>query len=355
MPTKLCECGCEMYFSRRPPDGAGKWESRKYFSKACVIRDNKLRQKGMVRRIDKTTVGKEYVAPQKVILRDERLLGRYISFLEKQGKTFNFILALICTALLAAIDWVEPNDFSLDFLYLLPIVLTTWLSGKGYGYIMSAICAATWTINKLSANSLTLIWNIVTSFGIFMFFVALVCEVRKLMQNENRMVRTDPLTEVMNSRAFYEIVGYEILKEHRHSAPFSLGFIDLDNFKQVNDRYGHKKGDQVLKAVATCLVQHLRKTDVVARYGGDEFVVYLPDTDLTAAQVAIGKVREFLLKTLEKYDLVVTCSIGIVTCIHPPDDLDEVVSLADNMMYEVKRSGKNNVRYELFARPASQR
>lgn len=291
----------------------------------------------------------------KVISKDMSLFGRYFSFLERQGKVFNFILALICAALLAAIDWVDPNNFSLGFFYLLPIVLTTWFSGKGYGYIIAALCAATWTIDNLPTNPLTLIWNTISCFGIFMILAVLVHEVKKMLQNEQRMARTDPLTEVMNLRAFSEVVGYEILRQHRHSVPFSVGFIDLDNFKMVNDKYGHQTGDQVLKAVATCLVQQLRKTDLVARYGGDEFVVFLPATDLTAAEVAIRKVRECLLKTLATYDSAVTFSIGVVICTHPPDDLDEVVSLADNLMYEVKHSGKNDVRYKVFATTASQK
>lgn len=287
--------------------------------------------------------------------RVENLIGRYFAFLEKQGKTFNFIFALIWTSLLAAIDWYDPNNLSFGFFYLLPIAMTSWFSGKAYGCIISSICAVCWTIDNLSAKPLTLIWNIASCFCISFIFVILIHKVKLMLQNEYRLSRTDPLTGVMNSGAFAELVGYEILRQHRSITPFSLAFIDLDNFKLVNDHHGHQKGDQVLKAVATCMVQYLRKTDVVARYGGDEFVVFLPVTDLKAAQVAIVKVRDCLLKTVAMYDSVVTFSIGVVTCTHPPNDLDEVVTLADELMYKVKNSGKNNVKYKEINKPFRQK
>jgi diguanylate cyclase (GGDEF)-like protein len=285
--------------------------------------------------------------------RVETLLETYFVFLERQGKTFNFVLALACVALLGAFDLSDTRNYSLTFFYLFPIALTTWFSGLYYGFAIATLCTVILTVDILPLKPFVLVWNASSTFGIFIVAAILIYRVRMMLQNEQRMARTDQLTGVMNYQAFSEAVSYEILRQQRHNIPFSLGYIDLDNFKYVNDRYGHQKGNQVLKVVAACLVQHLRKTDRVARYGGDEFVVLLPETDYETAQVAIMKVRECLLGAMSSDNSAVTFSIGVVTCAQPPEDLDEVVSMADALMYEVKNSGKNNVKFAELTRPAS--
>jgi diguanylate cyclase (GGDEF)-like protein len=149
----------------------------------------------------------------------------------------------------------------------------------------------------------------------------------------------------MNLRAFSELVEYEVLRLQRTNSPFSIAYLDLDNFKMVNDRYGHKKGDEVLKATVENLVGSLRKTDVVARIGGDEFAIFLPETDSETVRVVMGKVRERLHVLAESEQWITTFSMGVITCEHGDCELDKIISIADQLMYEVKTSGRNNVRY----------
>ena len=129
--------------------------------------------------------------------------------------------------------------------------------------------------------------------------------------------------------------------------------MDVDDFKQVNDRHGHSAGDRLLKAVADSIGQNVRDVDTVARLGGDEFAVLMPETGETAAQVVIRRVRRQLLEASRREGLPVTFSIGVVTWYAPPATVDEVLRAADSLMYAAKRLGKNTVRHTVATTPAN--
>lgn len=191
-----------------------------------------------------------------------------------------------------------------------------------------------------------------STFAIFCAVSVMISKIHKLLKRERRLSRRDPLTGVMNIRAFSEIVEYEILRLNRDGSPFSIAYLDLDNFKTVNDNYGHKKGDELLKAVVTDLAGNLRQTDVIARVGGDEFAIFLPGTYNNEVQVVMEKIRKQLQELMESLQKNVTFSMGVISCDHSDADFDEIISIADSLMYEVKRAGKNNIRYSTL--PASE-
>jgi diguanylate cyclase (GGDEF)-like protein len=113
----------------------------------------------------------------------------------------------------------------------------------------------------------------------------------------------------------------------------------------VNDLFGHKMGDTVLRYVASELKSKLRKTDIIARLGGDEFALLLPSTRLPEAEVVISKVRTNLTEEMRQRNWPVTFSMGVVVCIAPPHSVEQIIDMADELMYEVKNSTKNNVRF----------
>ena len=125
----------------------------------------------------------------------------------------------------------------------------------------------------------------------------------------------------------------------------TVAYIDLDNFKQINDQFGHAAGDVLLRVVAETLQTNLRRTDIIARMGGDEFVVLLPETNEESARIAIAKVRDSLLGIMAQNKWAVTFSIGAITFFSFAANPDELIRKVDELMYSVKVGGKNNIRF----------
>ena len=274
------------------------------------------------------------------------LSSRCVSFLESKGQFFNFLLGILCVCLIAAFEISNHNEYFLSFIYLFPIALTSWLSGKPYGITLSVLATAILTVEKLPENPLALAWNTLSTLSVFVTVTFLVDSFKKLRETERQLSRSDPVTGVLSHRAFSELVGYELLRLRRNIVPFSVGFIDLDNSEATIA--GQNKRDELLKTVADCLVNQVRRTDLVARIDTDEFIVYFPATDEVAVQVPIQKVWQRVMTAVQQCDRSVTVNVGVVTCHYPPDCLEEIISYADAFMHEVKKYGKERVRYTVF-------
>jgi diguanylate cyclase (GGDEF)-like protein len=170
---------------------------------------------------------------------------------------------------------------------------------------------------------------------------------KSLLKKEHELARIDPLTNVPNRRAFYEALDKERVRSLRYRRPLTIAYVDLDNFKKVNDALGHAVGDELLVQVAAGLSCNLRASDYVGRLGGDEFAVLLPETDATAAKLVLGKLRLRLLEQMKAHGWQMTFSIGAATFLDPPGSLDVIIRVADETMYAIKAHGKDNVSVSL--------
>jgi diguanylate cyclase (GGDEF)-like protein len=150
------------------------------------------------------------------------------------------------------------------------------------------------------------------------------------MEHERALAGTDPLTGLLNRRALMERASIEIERARRSGRPITFAFIDLDDFKAVNDRFGHAAGDEKLLQVATALGLVVRAVDITARIGGDEFAVVLPDTDGDAARALVGR----LSSAFHAADIAF--SLGAAVFESPPRTVDSALSFVDSLMYEVK-------------------
>jgi len=157
----------------------------------------------------------------------------------------------------------------------------------------------------------------------------------------------DPLTNLYNQRLFWELLEYEIERAERHDYPFGLLVIDLDNFKSINDTHGHTFGDKFLQAFASAIRMPLGKGDVLARYGGDEFVVILPEADIVhageASEAVLSSAAALSLKAPDGTTVKATVSIGVAMFPEHATDMKDLFLFADNMMYKAKSEGKNRV------------
>ncbi|MBU0480553.1 MAG: GGDEF domain-containing protein [Proteobacteria bacterium] len=269
-------------------------------------------------------------------------------FLGSLSETGIVTFCLSLVFLIGVGDYLAGPELSSSIFYVVPLAIGTWYGNKRLGVIIALLSAVAWLMTdtlsgRVYSHPLILYWNGSVRLGLFLIIGLLFSGYRTQLTIEETLAHTDVLTGVCNRRAFYEKIEREIDRSQRFGHPFTLAYIDLDNFKQVNDTLGHHIGDALLKKVAQLMEGNTRKTDVITRLGGDEFAVLMVETGYKAAEDAMEKLQTRLLAAMKQKGWPVTFSIGMVTCEKPPGSMQEVMSLADNLMYSVKKSGKNRI------------
>jgi len=277
-----------------------------------------------------------------------------VSKLERRSQPFMIVLGLILIAAVGVVDYLTGYQPAFSLFYVLPILFVTWLTSWRLGIIASVVSAVVWLGADVASghsffNPFIPIWNTLIRLSLFLIIARLVSALKITMEGERELARVDYLTGAVNSRFFYGLAQMEIDRFKRYGHPFTLAYIDLDNFKSVNDRFGHTTGDRVVRIVTDCARRNMRKTYTVARQGGDEFALLLPETDRDSANAALTKIQKSLLEEMCQNAWPVTVSIGVLTCCAAPASTDELVRMADELMYTVKREGKNAVRCSTYA------
>ena len=259
--------------------------------------------------------------------------------------TIGFLLLFV----IGILDYFTGSEISFSLFYVFPIALISRLSDWRVGSIAAIVGAANWItaemrVGNFYSHPAILYWNAFVRLSIFLL-MAYAIQLGRSLEYETAIARTDFVTGAFNSRYLHERLQIEIDRSSRYAHPCTLAYLDIDNFKNVNDRFGHRVGDQALRAVVDSLKQTLRKTDIVARAGGDEFVILLPETDQSAAQTVIAKAFKHLSDEMKDQGWPITISAGTITFSRGARSVDAVLELADGIMYEVKAEGKNNVVY----------
>ncbi len=262
-------------------------------------------------------------------------------------------LALVLTALVGVADYLTGPLLSSAIFYVAPIALSAWYGHARMGAFISVAAAAAWFVADMTGgghyvHTFIPVWNALVRLGLFLIMVYLFANFRDRLRVHQELAFTDPLTALPNARSFYSRVEEERQRATRYAHPFSVGYIDVDNFKRVNDSFGHTAGDDLLRTIAAAMRAGLRRTDVVARLGGDEFAILLPETAATAAHDALAKLRRRL--AAKTAGMPIGFSIGMITFLGPPDDVRQMVKLADDLMYSVKKRGKNDFVHAVWER-----
>ena len=281
----------------------------------------------------------------------KNMIKAIAQWLEIQNRHLLIAGAFLLVAILAYLDYLSGFEYSFSLFYLLPIGTVGWFIGKRHALILSILSAVSWYVSNAMAgitysHPFIGYWNALIRLGFFIIITLLIVGMKKALEREKELSSTDSLTGLMNLRIFYQRATAELMRARRYQRPFTLAYIDLDGFKQINDSQGHMIGDMVLRAVADTLRMRLRGTDLIARIGGDEFAALLPETEFTPGTMVITKLQAALLKAMEKHHWEVTFSIGAATFYKYGAPLKEVIQQADTLMYRAKAGGKNTIRFD---------
>lgn len=269
------------------------------------------------------------------------------------------VLALGLVVLFGWLDHLTGTDVRSVLFYFVPIMLVSWTLGRRHVLVVAVASALAWGTAELLLHDyrfdFAAAWNEVSALTVFAFVGLSISALRRerdelrkankrvkdLLENEERIARTDFLTGLPNSREFMERLTPEVARCHRDNKPLCVLYLDLDNFKRVNDRYGHIAGDEVLNLVADALRHQLRASDVPARLGGDEFAALLWQTSAEGAAQIGERLVETVIEIGKEYaGCELSASIGVIWYDYPPADVKEVVKRADNAMYDAKQAGK---------------
>jgi len=243
-----------------------------------------------------------------------------------------WIVACLGIGVIAGIDYFTGTELRVFPLYYAPVSLVAWHGGRREAVVVAVLCAVSWYGSNLLAGLRfsAAIWlaNTFMQGASFATVGLLIATLRAALMRERALSRTDPLTTLLNGRAFYQEAGWLLALCRRKKWPISVAYIDLDNFKAVNDRDGHQAGDELLRKVACQLRSAVRASDIVARLGGDEFAVLLPEVNPQEAAVTLERLRSSLAETLTSSAGAVTATIGGVTFMTPPDNVEHMVHQA---------------------------
>lgn len=180
-------------------------------------------------------------------------------------------------------------------------------------------------------------------------YAAIVRDISENKKTEEELLRlaaTDPLTGAFNRREFTALAEQESLRSHRYGRPLSVLMLDLDHFKKLNDTYGHAAGDLVLQRFTTICCNTLRNIDIFGRWGGEEFVALLPETDVDGAAVIAERLRKAVSENVLAYEshrIVFTVSIGVAQYKDAETSIDAPLGRADSAVYDAKKAGRNRI------------
>jgi len=226
-------------------------------------------------------------------------------------------------------DMYEDQNDSLQSVIAVPLPAQTGVLG--------VIILAGHEPGMFAKNDLTILTNIAAT-------TASAIRNAQLHKEIEDLAITDPLTNIFNRRGLEQWGQYEIDRAKRFDSPLSAIFFDLDHFKEVNDNYGHEIGDQVLQQVIHCSQEVIRKIDIFARIGGEEFIIILPETALPVAVKVAERIRKSVAKcifTANSHQIKMTISLGVSELSKEINDLVSLINAADHLMYQAKQSGRN--------------
>jgi diguanylate cyclase (GGDEF)-like protein len=249
-----------------------------------------------------------------------------------QARTLVLAAAIAMTVAVTLLDARLDPAIRLEVLYVVPILAATWVGGLRWGVPLAMLSLVGGALGDTGdTTTAVLAWNTGGELVVIVVLVFGADWLRHMLDEQRALATTDPLTGLLNRRAFAVAVTRELARSRRRPTPSSLVFFDLDGLKVINDRSGHGAGDKALICVADAANGSIRGTDLAARVGGDEFALFLPDTDAASARGVVARMQDEL--SLHPPHPQSSINVGIVTQAGPLFDLDHLIREADQLMY----------------------
>ena len=262
-------------------------------------------------------------------------------------------LVVSCVLLCSAIGFVDYEigvDLSLPIFYLVPIAIASWYANCKAGIFLSALSSLVWLWADMATSPLAAAWlpawDLIVRMAFFAVASYLISTQKQDYKRERLLARLDGLTSIYNRRTFMEILQTEIARSRRYQSSFTLAYLDVDNFKAVNDKLGHEEGDRLLADLAGQIRALVRASDTIGRLGGDEFAILLTQISASQAERSLQRVHAQLQLSVGRR-WPVNFSVGAISFSRNAVSADEAIAQADRVMYEVKRTGKSRLAFRV--------
>jgi diguanylate cyclase (GGDEF)-like protein len=286
------------------------------------------------------------------------MVSRYLNF---QARETRWKLAVETWAMVAFISIVLSYtglvESPLLNLYLLVIIASAITLGKIMTLLEVMLIACcylymsylSYPTDLFAAETFTMLMAKFSPFLLVAYVTSMLAsDILNAKQRITRLSKTDDLTGLLNMRAFNSILKREIARVTRYAQPFTVIMVDVDGLKSVNDRYGHSTGSRLIKSISESINESIRNTDILARYGGDEFVILMTHTSTEQAQMAAERIRAAVHNTsfdMKGDRIATTVSVGIASFPESVSEAEEVLDKADIALYRSKQCGRDRVTY----------
>jgi len=277
-----------------------------------------------------------------------------IEDLTKREKIGVFFVSLLFSIAIFSLNiLIFEKDAIFSTFYIIPVIIASWYVGFNAGLFISVFCLVEYSFLFIYYqveffNLSVYLISFIPKMVVYFFIAFILVRLKKSLIAERQLARIDSLTRIGNRKSLFERVELEMNNLRRYNKIFALVFIDIDDFKKINDTSGHIEGDRILKTFANRVNDTIRKNDALFRVGGDEFILILPQTNLDQSKIVMSKIKASLGEPdiQSKQFPTVSAGVGIFTVYI--ENIEDVVLYVDKLMYKVKKTGKNNVDYFEF-------
>jgi diguanylate cyclase (GGDEF)-like protein len=275
------------------------------------------------------------------------------SVLDAKHRVWVWVTCITFVCVITVMNNQLLTSVSLEPLLLLPVVIASWYGNLFTGLSVSFMAALAILVSYnhalITLPTTDAVYTALVYLSALSILSILIHNFSEVFKVEEAAAEHDHLTGLLNTRGLTSLLDEEIARTKRYRHPFTIAYIDIDNFKSINDSKGHCAGDAILCKLARIITTSFRESDYIGRIGGDEFVCLLPETKQPDAKVVFDKLQRNLSMAFCNEDTVITFSIGVVTFESAPPSTQTALALVDKVMYRVKKLNKNDAAFQVYS------